>query len=89
MTSRRNRRARDVLGRGEASHVQVQRERLFGALGIIAVTRAACQTLEDSVSIMDALEVVYDVVNDVAGALEKFAETKKERASDENASQAE
>lgn len=79
MTSRKRRKARDVIGRGTVSPVQMQRERLFGALGIIAVTREACETMEDPVSMMDALEVVYDVVNDVAGALERFADVDEER----------
>lgn len=79
MTSRKRRKARDVIGRGTASPVQMQRERLFGALGIIAVTREACETMDDPVSMMDALEVVYDVVNDVARALERFADVDEER----------
>lgn len=84
MTSRKRRKARDVIGRGQASPVQVQRERLFGALGIIAVTRQACETMEDLISLMDALEVVYDVVNDVAGALERFDDADEERTSAED-----
>jgi hypothetical protein len=50
-------------------------------LGVIAVTRQACETIEDPISIMDALEVVYDVVNDVAGALERLAGTAQAEAS--------
>jgi len=72
MTSRKRRKAREVIGRGAASQVQVYREKLFGALGIIAVTRQACESMEDPISMMDALEVVYDVVNDVASGLERL-----------------
>jgi len=81
MTSRKIRKARDVIGRGAASEVQMQRERLFGALGVIAMTRQACESTEDSVSVMDALEVVYDIVNDVAGTLERLDQDAPRRRS--------
>jgi hypothetical protein len=89
MTSRKSRRARDMIGRATVSAMQMQRERLFGALGIIAVTRQACESMEDRISVMDALEVVYDVVNDVAGALERFAADSKREASQETTEPAE
>jgi hypothetical protein len=81
VTSRRRRKARDMIGRGTVSPVQMQRERLFGALGIIAVTRQACETMEDPTSMMDAREVVYDVVNDVAGAQERLVDEDKNKPS--------
>jgi hypothetical protein len=78
-----------MIGRATVSAVQMQREKLFGALGIIAVTREACESMEDRISIMDALEVVYDVVNDVAGALERFAADSKRETSQETPESAE
>jgi carbon storage regulator len=57
---------------------EVQRKRLFEALGIIEVSRHALAskltTLDDE-SVMDGLKAAYRIVSDVAEALEKQTDT--------------
>jgi hypothetical protein len=54
--------------------IEVQRNRLFEALGIIEVSRHALAsklTTLDEESVIDALKAAYRIVSDVAEALEK------------------
>jgi hypothetical protein len=53
--------------------IEVQRKRLFEALGIIEVSRHALAsnlTTLNEESVIDALKAAYRIVNDVAEALE-------------------
>jgi hypothetical protein len=57
--------------------IEVQRNRLFEALGIIDVSRhalASTLTTLHEESVIDALNAAYRIVNDVAEALEKHSE---------------
>jgi carbon storage regulator len=54
--------------------IEVQRKRLFEALGIIEVSRYALAsklTMLDDESVIDGLKAAYRIVSDVAEALEK------------------
>lgn len=57
-----------------ALHVNVERERLFKAMSIIACCRLACASLLDqggNLELMaDALQAAYDLVDATAGGLE-------------------
>lgn len=57
-----------------ARHVNVERERLFKAMSIIACCRLACASLLDqggNLELMaDALQAAYDLVDATAGGLE-------------------
>lgn len=59
----------------ECAEVATQRVLLFEALGIIEVTRHALAsklTTLDEDSVIDALKAAYRIVDDVAGALERY-----------------
>jgi hypothetical protein len=57
-----------------AQHVNVERDRLFKAMSIIACCRLACASLLDqggNLELMaDALQAAYDLVDATAGGLE-------------------
>ena len=57
-----------------AQHVNVERDRLFKAMSIIACCRLACASLLDQGGNMelmaDALQAAYDLVDATAGGLE-------------------
>jgi hypothetical protein len=57
-----------------AQHVNVERDRLFKAMSIIACCRLACASLLDQGGnlelMVDALQAAYDLVDATAGGLE-------------------
>jgi hypothetical protein len=57
-----------------AQHVNVERDRLFKAMSIIACCRLACASLLDQAGnlefMADALQAAYDLVDATAGVLE-------------------
>ncbi len=66
-------RSRTRASVAEGVSIEVQRKRLFEALGIIEVSRHALAsklTTLDEESVIDALTVAYRIVGDVAEALE-------------------
>lgn len=60
-----------------AQHVNIERDRLFKAMSIIACCRLACASLLDqggNLELMaDALQAAYDLVDATTGALEVIA----------------
>jgi hypothetical protein len=57
-----------------AQHVNVERDRLFKAMSIIACCRLACASLLDQGGnlelMVDALQATYDLIDETAGGLE-------------------
>ena len=56
-----------------AERVNAERERVFKAMSVVAVVRAACASVDmdrDPEIAEDALQAAYDILNEVAGELQ-------------------